>query len=132
MVDRVYTEGFPERWSMVHRDDCTLLVRRGDMGFLVVPSQAVCMAPKLAQGEVWLETAKEIAHALAGSHKRELDRIFAEFCDDCGIGPPHEENDQPTSNIRAVRTWRCDRCDHLNQRPKVDTPPAPVSREASL
>jgi len=128
MADRVYTEGFPERWSMVHRDDCTLLVRRGDMGFLVVPSQAVCMAPKLAQGEAWLETAKEIAHALDGSHRRELDRVFAEFCDSCGIGPPHDEDDQPRENVRSLVTWTCDRCNHVNARPKVEAVPSPETR----
>jgi hypothetical protein len=126
MADRVYTEGFPERWSMVHRDDCTLLVRRADMGFYIVPSQAVCMAPKLMQGEAWLETAKEIAHALAGSHKRELSRMFAEFCDSCGIGPPHDDKDRAMTNVRAVATWTCDRCGHVNVRPKSENPtPAP-------
>lgn len=125
MGDRVYTEGFPDRWSMVHRDDCTLLVRQADMGFLVVPSQAVCMAPKLMQGEAWLSTAKEVAHALEGSHRRELDRMFAEFCDNCGIGPPHDENDRKQQNVRALRTWTCDRCGHVNERPKADIPPSP-------
>ncbi|RFB95186.1 hypothetical protein B5K11_09520 [Rhizobium leguminosarum bv. trifolii] len=131
MADRVYTAGFPDLWSMVHRDDCTLLVRRGDMGFLVVPSTAVCMAPKLMQGEAWLETAKEIAHALAGSHERELSRIFAEFCDSCGIGPPHDENDQPRPNIRSVRTWTCDRCDHVNIRPAISETPPHAQGEAN-
>lgn len=125
MADRVYTDGFPDLWSMVHRDDCTLLVKRGDMGFLVVPSQAVCMAPKLMQGEAWLETAKEIAHALAGSRESELNRIFDEFCDDCGIGPPYEDNEQPRPNVRALRSWKCDRCDHTNTRPKVKASQSP-------
>jgi hypothetical protein len=128
MSDRVYTEGFPERWSMVHRDDCTLLVRRGDMGMFVLPSQAICMAPKLMQGEAWLGTAKEIAHAMAGSRERELNQIFDEFCDSCGIGPPHDEQDRAEANIRSVRTWTCDRCDHVNERPKHRENPSPTPR----
>jgi hypothetical protein len=131
MADHVYTEGFPERWSMVHRDDCTLLVKSGDMGMFVTPSKAICMAPKLMQGEAWLSTAKEIAHALEGSHRQELDRIFAEFCDSCGIGPPHDEKDRPITNVRALRTWTCDRCDHVNVRPKTDTPPPATKTEDS-
>lgn len=130
MSDRVFTEGFPERWSMVHRDDCTLLVRRGDVGMFITPSQAICMAPKLMQGEAWLGTAKEIAHAMAGSREQELNRIFDEFCDGCGIGPPHDEQYRPQPNIRSVRTWTCDRCDHVNDRPKIKATqaPAPSSR----
>ncbi len=127
MGDRVYTEGFPERWSMVHRDDCTLLVRRGDMGMFVLPSQAICMAPKLMQGEAWLETAQEIAHAMAGSREQELNRMFDEFCDGCGIGPPHDEQDRPAENIRSLRTWKCDRCDHINERPKARENPSPTT-----
>jgi hypothetical protein len=119
MEDRVFEEGFPDRWFMVHRDDCTLLARRGDMG----PPITICASPKLLQGEAWLATAMQIAHAMAGSHKRELDQIFDEFCDKCGIGPPHDENDQPMPNIRAVRTWQCDQCDHQNDRPKIKITP---------
>lgn len=129
MADRVYTDGFPEGWSMVHRDDCTLLVRRAQVSIFAFPSVAICQSPKLMQGEAWLGTAKEIAHALAGSHEQELARIFAEFCDSCGIGPPHEDDGEPRENIRSLVTWKCDRCDHTNVRPKHDTPSAKGSTD---
>lgn len=117
MADKVYTDGFPDGWAMVHRDDCTLLGYRGDLnpfGSLTV----VCAAPKLRQGEEWLDTAKAIAVAMSGAKKQETDRILDEFCDSCGIGPPYDENDQAMINVRATVTWKCDRCDHTNERPR--------------
>lgn len=129
MADRVYTEGFPERWSMVHRDDCTLLVRRSEVSIFAMPSVAICQSPKLMQGEPWLETAKEIAHAMAGSRERELSRMFAEFCDNCGIGPPCEDDGEARDNIRASVTWACDRCDHKNVRPKVEADPTIATKD---
>jgi hypothetical protein len=101
---------------MIHRHDCTLLGYKGDMnpfGSLTV----VCAAPKLRQGEEWLDTAKAIAVAMNGAKKQETDRILAEFCDSCGIGPPYGDNDKPIVNVRATVTWKCEQCDHINERP---------------
>lgn len=117
MADKVYTDGFPDGWAMVHRDDCTLLGYRGGLtpfGAL----KAICAAPKLQQGEAWLETAKAIAIAMDGTKQQETDRIMDEFCDSCGIGPPYDDNDKPMINVRATVTWKCDRCDHTNERPR--------------
>ena len=117
MDDKIYTEGFPDRWMMVHRADCTLLGFKGDLnpfGAMTV----ICAAPKLRQGEEWMDTAKAIAAAMDGERLQEKDRILAEFCDKCGIGPPYDENDKPMVNVRATVTWQCDRCDHVNERPR--------------
>ncbi len=81
----------------------------------------VCLAPKLKQGEDWLNMAQTIAHSLAGTYKAELDRIFAAFCDHCGIGPPTEDDGMDRQHVRALRTWTCDRCDHVNIRPQFQT-----------
>jgi hypothetical protein len=116
MADKVYTEGFPEGWAMVHREDCTLLGYRNGLNPFGAFT-AICLAPKLKQGEAWLETAKTIAVAMAGTKKQEADRIIDEFCDSCGIGPPYDD-DKPMINVRATATWKCDRCDHTNERPR--------------
>lgn len=55
---------------------------------------------------------------MSGAKKQETDRILDEFCDSCGIGPPYDENDQAMINVRATVTWKCDRCDHTNERPR--------------
>jgi hypothetical protein len=117
MDDKTYTEGFPEKWAMVHRDDCTLLGYRGDLN-LFGSLTIVCAAPKLKQGEAWLDTAKAIAHAMDGERLHARNLIMEAFCDKCGIGPPYGANDQPMPNVRASVTWQCDQCDHMNDRPR--------------
>lgn len=101
---------------MVERSDCTMLVHKLDYG-LVGSWACVCLAPQLKQGEAWLENAKLIAHSLAGTFKDALNKTFDEFCDECGIGPPHDDQDRAIQTSRSERPWRCDRCNHLNNRP---------------
>jgi len=116
MADKVYTDGFPDGWAMVHREDCTLVGYRTGLNPFG-SFTAICLAPKLKQGEAWLKTAKAIAVAMDGTKKQEADRIMDEFCDSCGIGPPYDD-DKPMINVRATVTWKCDRCDHTNERPR--------------
>lgn len=118
MNGKIYTEGFPERWAMVHTDDCTWLSHKPEVSILG-SWVCICLAPKLLQGEAWLEQAKLIAHALAGTFKLKLEQTFAEFCDECGIGPPYDSEDRPIKTSRVERSWRCDRCNHINKRPLI-------------
>jgi len=116
MSDTIYREGFPKGWHMVHRSDCTLLVREGDGGLFF--STAICAAPKLQQGEKWLDTARALADGYVGIVRQFLDHREACFCDRCGYGPRTDlEGDElPTSH--AEKTWECLDCGHINPRPK--------------
>lgn len=118
MKDVIYTEGFPDGWKMVHREDCTLLMRTSFMA--IAGSECVAAAPRLMQGEAWLSLAREIANAVEGKWGAERDHSFATFCDKCGIGPNCGEDGMPLPNVRAERTWTCDYCDHENIRPLTD------------
>lgn len=119
MNDKVYTEGFPERWAMIHRNDCTLLGYRGDLNPFGSRT-IICAAPKLLQGEAWLATAQAIASAMDTEKRQASNKRMDAFCDKCGIGPPYGENDQPMPNVRDAVTWQCDQCDHINKRPHED------------
>jgi hypothetical protein len=113
--DVVTTEGFPKGWSMVHRSDTTLLVRQAEPGMLFATT--LCAAPKLLQGNAWLETARLIAWAVSAEVRRDTDTIFAAFCDRCGMGPSCDAHGDTNPNVRALRTWTCHDCDHVNVRP---------------
>lgn len=113
--DVIYTEGFPKGWSMVHRPDITLLIDGSGIGFFGGGS-AICAAPKLYQGEKFLETAKSIAWALSGAREASIDRRMAEFCGHCGIGPGCDDNGMHLPNTRAERSWTCTHCEKNNER----------------
>lgn len=117
MGDRVFTEGFPDNWAMVEREDCTILSYRGQLTPFGAWT-AFCLAPKMRQGEAWLETARQIAWSVAADRKADLDKRFDEFCDECGIGPPHDEASEAVVNSRSMKSWRCDHCNCVNSRPK--------------
>lgn len=113
--DVVYREGFPEGWYMVHRPDTTLLMDGSGVTLLGL-GNTICAAPRLRQGEAFLDTARAIAWALSGVRKAALERKMAEFCDHCGIGPSCDEAGAPLPNARADRNWTCYHCDHRNIR----------------
>ena len=112
--DVVYTEGFPDGWSMVHRADCTLLCPPPDHLGL---KTAVAAAPKLLQGKRWMGQAQMIAGALSGAAKEDRARREAEFCDKCGYGPRTDDDGETLPNTHATKTWVCDNCEHRNDRP---------------
>jgi hypothetical protein len=119
--DVVTTEGFPKGWYMVHRTDTTLLVRQAELGMLFPTT--LCAAPKLLQGNAWLDTARMIAWAVSQEIQRDRDAIFAAFCDRCGMGPTCDEHGDTNPNVRALRTWTCQDCDHVNVRQSPSSGP---------
>jgi hypothetical protein len=115
MTDVIYRDGFPSGWFMTHRPDATLLVRQGDGGLTF--DTVICAAPRLQQGEAWLQTAIHIAVGYDGLSKEWLARRHAAFCDRCGYGPSTDEDGNDREHTRAEKPWFCLDCGHHNQRP---------------
>lgn len=130
MDDVLYKDGFPPKWAMVHRSDTTLLLRYSDFA-IFGGGTVICAAPKLMQGEAWLSTAQEIAHALAGTERVRHEETFAAFCDHCGMGPSCDEEGDTLPSTRATRSWTCYHCDHKNERPARPVAPPENDRQTS-
>ncbi|WP_411839921.1 hypothetical protein [Paracoccus sp. ME4] len=117
--DIVYRDGFPEGWYVVHRPDTTLLVD-GSGIFPLGFGNTICAAPRLCQGEAFLDTARAIAWALSGVRAATHAHGMAAFCDRCGIGPNCDEHGTALPNTRAERNWTCSHCDHANIRESAE------------
>lgn len=98
---------------MVHRTDTTLFID-GSGTPLFDGGDTICAAPRLRQGEAFLERARAIAWALSGARRKE--RVFSGFCDHCGVGLNCDNDGMPLPTVRNVRNWTCPHCDHRNIR----------------